>query len=992
MKSSLHTFLPDLPKLWKIIFLLQVLIHINGFSQFSFYKNYTSNDGLPSSKIYDMLQDSKGYMWFATENGVSRFDGYEFKNFSTDDGLAANSTIRIIEDRNGRIWFASFLGSISYLENNKIVPFSLNEKILALGIPQFFDDIYIDDSETIWLVPNDRGLYRISMDSIIIIEALRSKVFDLPDINNVTLYYFYENGEIVTWTKLKHEATELSDELLKKNVLSIDFPHIMGQPYYQNYQCILDSNDYLFSQGNHLKRIRNGKEVFTMSFQNEILSIYKDDKQNIWISEQFNCLLMYRGGNLENHPIEFLHNISVSKAMQDSEGNYWFSSTDNGIFFVPSIDFASYDMESLNIKNGVVITMETLDNQMFFTTDRKGIHSVIINDGILEYNTNFNIEGFIRSNIGDLLITSEKYLWLSDSEFLIYNLDGSKSSFKPKRHLGGYKLLQLRDKSVVLSHRTGFNIYKGFQLIYKSNHDDFFKRTYPIYETRDSTLILGTFDGVFKYKDGQYSKYDSANPILNSRISDLKHIGEDLWIGTFNNGIVVDTKNEYRYFNEEAGLGSNRIKIIYIENENNIWVGTNKGLNHIELANPESPEYKITTYSIWDGLPSNEINDIIKHKDLMWLGTDKGLVSFNPREVIKTPKSPVLNIDRITVNEKEINPESESFIYSSNENNITFHYAAISFKDPGNITYFYKLDGLEEEWLETRNTSVRYPELKYGEYNFFIKAKNTNGNLSEAVVFNFIILKHFTQTVFFTVIIILLGIGFVSIVFLIILKSSKKREKLKQQVTIAEQKALRAQMNPHFLFNSLNSIQDFVLRRDDKNANFYLTNFSTLMRKILESSKNNTISLSEEIDTLKIYLELEKLRFEGLFDFSFQIDNSINIEEVFIPTMLLQTYVENAIWHGLIPKNAAGLLELNFKKIGNENLMVSIKDNGIGRNKSAEINKSRKHHRSMGMKNSNDRIQLINKLNKSNISIEVMDLYDDNKEAIGTRVVLIFDI
>ncbi len=108
--------------------------------------------------------------------------------------------------------------------------------------------------------------------------------------------------------------------------------------------------------------------------------------------------------------------------------------------------------------------------------------------------------------------------------------------------------------------------------------------------------------------------------------------------------------------------------------------------------------------------------------------------------------------------------------------------------------------------------------------------------------------------------------------------------------------------------------------------------------------------------------------------------------------MLLQTYVENAIWHGLIPKNAAGLLELNFKKIGNENLMVSIKDNGIGRNKSAEINKSRKHHRSMGMRNSNERIQLINKLNKSNISIEVMDLYDDNKEAIGTRVVLIFDI
>jgi LytS/YehU family sensor histidine kinase len=237
-----------------------------------------------------------------------------------------------------------------------------------------------------------------------------------------------------------------------------------------------------------------------------------------------------------------------------------------------------------------------------------------------------------------------------------------------------------------------------------------------------------------------------------------------------------------------------------------------------------------------------------------------------------------------------------------------------------------------------------------------------------------------------------LALGFISILFITIFRIFRKREKLKQQVIIAEQTALRAQMNPHFIFNALNSIQDFVLHHDNENANLYLSNFSTLIRKILETSKNTTISLYEEIETLRIYLELEKLRFEKLFEYCIKLEESINPKEIFIPTMVLQTYIENAIWHGLVPKNSVGLLEIDFKLLEENKLLISITDNGVGRRKATEISKLRKQHRSLGMEKTAERIKLINKLNKINNTINVIDLYKKDNLAIGTRIEIIFEV
>ena len=220
----------------------------------------------------------------------------------------------------------------------------------------------------------------------------------------------------------------------------------------------------------------------------------------------------------------------------------------------------------------------------------------------------------------------------------------------------------------------------------------------------------------------------------------------------------------------------------------------------------------------------------------------------------------------------------------------------------------------------------------------------------------------------------------------------KKRELLKRQLLMAEQKAVRSQMNPHFIFNSLNSIQNFILDNDQENANVYLVIFSKLIRRILEAMKVNFISLREEIETIKLYLELEKFRFSTRFEYNIDIAPDLNLDQISIPSMIMQPYLENAIWHGLVPKEGPGKLDIRFELKNNDVLLISITDNGIGRAKAAEITKKRKFHKSTGMNNVEERLHLLNQLNHTHARVEIIDLYNADSTPAGTRIELYLDV
>lgn len=204
-----------------------------------------------------------------------------------------------------------------------------------------------------------------------------------------------------------------------------------------------------------------------------------------------------------------------------------------------------------------------------------------------------------------------------------------------------------------------------------------------------------------------------------------------------------------------------------------------------------------------------------------------------------------------------------------------------------------------------------------------------------------------------------------------------------------EMKALRAQMNPHFLFNCLNSINRYIVVNDTVKASGYLTKFSKLIRLILDNSANDITTLENEINLLKLYIEMEFMRFDGKFTYAIEVDDNLATDTISIPSMIIQPYVENAIWHGLLNKGENGHLSLKVNSISPSELQVVVEDNGIGRQKAGDLkSKSTLKQKSYGMKITNDRIKAMNQLYDSGASVQIQDMHDAQNKPTGTKVVL----
>ncbi len=294
------------------------------------------------------------------------------------------------------------------------------------------------------------------------------------------------------------------------------------------------------------------------------------------------------------------------------------------------------------------------------------------------------------------------------------------------------------------------------------------------------------------------------------------------------------------------------------------------------------------------------------------------------------------------------------------------------------------------EWIRTESNVIKYSGLGHGTYEFHLKAVDFHGNesLLGKPYPTIKISKKFIETKVFYILIIALFLILVLILFYSSIRTFKKRESLKRQMLTTERRSLLSQMNPHFIFNALNSIQHFFVQRNDKLAHSYLSRLSSLIRRILEFSKLNYILLSEELETIKLYLELEKLRFEEKFSYVVEIDENIDTNNTTIPPMLIQPCLENSIIHGLLPRKSMGKLSLKISKLNATGIKCIIEDDGIGIKNSMEIRRRSRKKESMGLENIRERIKIINRIEKSSIEFNIENLYS-NKKPPGTRVIII---
>ncbi len=441
---------------------------------------------------------------------------------------------------------------------------------------------------------------------------------------------------------------------------------------------------------------------------------------------------------------------------------------------------------------------------------------------------------------------------------------------------------------------------------------------------------------------------------------------------------------------KRQGLIGNVCHCIY-SHHGILWVGTDKGLNKIRV---DEPGYPISFFNSNDGLASDNVNVLYAAGSRIYVGTTAGLTYFEESKAINGDECRLV-ISSITNSGRNRIGDSAAIVLPSKQNNIRFEFVAISYRSVGKITYRYRLNGLDSEWRETGDNYLAYPSLPSGQYEFQVQALNRFGIKSEMRSIQFEVATPFWKGVWFQVVMLALFFSatwaFVTWRIKGVRKQQEQKARQSHRMAELEHIALQSQMNPHFIFNCLNSIQQFVFDKDMMATNEYLTGFARLIRATLNHSSRTFISVAEEVEYLTDYLSMEKMRFKDKMRYSIEVAKGLNGQTSLLPPMLLQPYVENSIRHGLRHKTGgAGFVQIRFWLEG-ERLLVTISDNGIGRKKAIAY-KTGEHieYQSKGMSLTSARIDMIKVLYKSDIRVEVQDLTDRDGQAAGTRIEISF--
>ena len=525
----------------------------------------------------------------------------------------------------------------------------------------------------------------------------------------------------------------------------------------------------------------------------------------------------------------------------------------------------------------------------------------------------------------------------------------------------------------------------------------------------DEGLYVTTGDGLamYNYDTDDFTRfqlpYAADDVVKNNGLFDIVE-GEDgrYYIGSYSNGMLAfspDTKT-FKSSKKEDSYGM-MIYAIIPDNNGFFWASTSKGIIKYSLETKD-----ITTYDVSDGLQGNEFTPnafLRSSKGLIFFGGFNGFNYFKPSEIKIETRVPEVIITKLqTTSGKKIRylKHGDTINLSHTENSFEIGFATINLLRKNMVNYSYMLDNYDDEWLfhNANHRYVDYNKLRPGTYTFKLTAANEiNTWMENPLELVIIIHPAWYQRAWFRILTILI---IALIIYVIVHQRSKivlqKREQrrkineLESQMAQLKQKTLQLQMNPHVIFNTLNSIQQYIINHDVDKAVSYLTSFSRLMRRILNNSNERYIPLSDELEAVNLYLELESMRLENRFSYEIIVDPDLDAKNIEIAPLVIQPFVENAIIHGLVPKKGDCFLKIEISKIDNEKLLCVIEDNGVGRRYSEKLKEmTGGGHKSYGMSITRRRLEMLSKISNDDFSVDVVDLYDDNNKPEGTMVSIV---
>lgn len=996
------------------------------------FRSYSVADGLAQSQVYAICEDSRGYLWLGTRGGgVSRFDGNEFRNFKTYDGLI-NDFVRTIEtDHDGNVWIGTDEGACIF----NGVSFS---EVKLPGSPHTVRSIVCAADGKTWIATEDTGLFVLNNGDVSLYREgardSKSKFDILPSawVNNV-----YEDTDGSIWVGTARGAMHF-----KLDGTTARYDKDSGIPGIADiYSIARDGLGKLWfaSYGSGLYQLqKNGR--FSRFQQEDGLAnntthcMTVDHQGRLWVGTAGGVTRIDGNEVRTFTELQGLCSNSMSTIAEDSWGNMWFGTSGGGLCRLDGERFIHFSDKSGDMGPWVYTLFCDTLNHMWFATSKGGVTEY---DG--DYFTNYyDGAGFTSFKVRAISQDTSGKMWFGTTGDGLYSF--ANGSFKHYTRSDGLSLSVITSLTTDTLNRTWIGTAGGYVSVYdpitdlitRVGKDSGFtniksSRVNCISSDKKGNIWVGTNEGAFLMEyDSSHMHVKRAYTTVDGLAGNLvRSITTDnygnLWFGCAG-GITSFEGRDFKSFTVEDQFASDNVYSLLADKTGHLWVGTEKGVDRA-LYDASGKITSVKHYGKGEGFAGIEVSQNAACLDTgtgVWFGTINGASVYHEEFDVVNETPPKIHITGIRlffdpIEETEYGKKSggykwfpvpDSLILPYEANHLRFEFTGIDLRNPEGVKFRWRLVNFESNWVpENSERQATYSNLQPGEYTFQVQAKNSDGYWSDLQTFTFQITPPIWMTWPFRLVVA----GAILLLLIIVFRWSAKRAqrrgkellqkvRLEKHVLELEQKALRLQMNPHFIFNALQSINGYISRNDSAEARKYLAKFGKLMRMTLENSRTSYTSIEQETELLYNYTALEAMSHGNRFETIIDIDEKIKHESTFIPVMLIQPFVENAIIHGLKHKiEGGGILNIQFRLEGKEHgtqgdqqyIVCEIRDNGVGRKKAAEYEAGiRKDHKSAAMEITRERLKQMNEEGKPKSSMEIIDIEDANGESMGTKVLI----
>ncbi|MFD2941963.1 sensor histidine kinase [Flavobacterium notoginsengisoli] len=991
--------------LFQLFFLFSTLFT---FGQYFPSTNFTTSDGLPNNAVRSLFLDSKNILWIGTENGVSRMENGTFTTIDESNGLGHNSCWDISEDSDGNMWFASYGGGVSKFDGKKFTVFTTKHGLLA--------------NKTRKVFPFKGKVYVGTEQGVSIIDIKTNKLITPkvpPHKEDFISIAFVEYNGIVYFTSTFEGLFKIDEStsvprivpvILHKNSYSLG---LFGSTLYSGNEGHINKFDF--------EKISKGDKS-AVNFGKSFVWQFAKDKRDTIFAAAWGVYTpdggLYTIGENKMTDVSVAYGIDSKVLLNVVYDQFndilYVGSNNNGIYQVrlnriinynsfessAIIDFESFNdaklvletrgIKVLNSKQQIIKSISLEDfkkTEMSFYKKGKNIFSKQSPES-RDFELNFNIPAneieFYE------IVKNQNSFWIN-SNIGIFEID---KNYKLINYLPKHSLkigFTYDNKLIETITYAGTRVYENLKTLENTHYSKFEKNTpqyiVKILTNNNKTYLLSVFNGLYVYRNGEFQSY-LADGIWKEK--KFKHItknnkGQLILAAEFGDVFVVDDSKSFKVLktiSKKQIIGST---ILFLESYKDfILIGTEKGINIykdgiIRLIDKEQglKDCSITTSQIFD--------------NTLWLGTKKGYYTIDLNRLIAAQLTvSEIGISKIAINNIPLKPSAYKWFrynpkqlisdYKHNSFSIDFVPKGHSF--PNKLKFRYRLNENNRWSPYSEKTNLFLPYLPSGNYNLDIEVFDMNAGKSRFFsILQIKIQPPFWLSWWFITIVIIVLSGVLIYIFIRIKRKSNEKIIIQRRIAETKLEALLSQMNPHFTFNAMNAIQDFIVSSDIDNSLLYISEFSKLIRKTLENSSKQLITIDEEIEYLEAYITIENMRFDNRIDFEIKISEEVDTCFTKIPTMLLQPFVENVFVHAFNESSIAPKLIISFQMISETILECKIIDNGMSLNAS----KKNKLHQSKGIQLTKERLSLLQ--DSKNNSIEIS--FTENQGTIVTILLLV---